>query len=100
MGGGGDQALRNNHQAVVNILEELENPQLEEAAARYGGNIALIAESIKAARQAAEEAGPAVAEAVMDVAGWLRMLDRSIRQDERANGICRTRGLGRGYRAC
>lgn len=68
LGGGDAEALRNNDQAIRNILAELSNEQLAEAASRYGGAIAEIARAIIAA-------GGVTAEA-FDLAGWLRDLGR------------------------
>lgn len=71
LGGGSAEAMRNNHQAISNILSELSNEQLDEAAARFGGGVAEIARGLK---KAAEEVAEAAE--VFDVAGWLRDLNR------------------------
>jgi hypothetical protein len=76
LGGGSDQVLRNNHQAIVNIMEDLSDEQLAEAAAHYGGNITLIADSIKAARAATQGAAPALGQTVFDTVAFLKMLER------------------------
>ena len=71
LGGGGDQALRNNHAALVAILSELSNEQLDEAANRYGGTLADLARSLK---QSATEAAEAAA--AFDLSAWLDELNR------------------------
>lgn len=71
-----DAALRNNHQNILNILNDLSDEDLGEAAQRYGGEIAGLAAAIQASRVVLEEAAPAVEAAVFDTAGWLRDLAR------------------------
>jgi hypothetical protein len=76
LGGGSAEVMRNNHVAIRNIMEELSDQQLGEAAARYGGDIATLADAIRAARAVVGEAAPALGAAVMDVAGFLATLER------------------------
>jgi hypothetical protein len=76
LGGGSFEALRNNHFAIKNILNDLSDDQLTEAAQRYGGDITILADAIKAARVVVAEAAPAVAAAVLDVAGFLKTLEK------------------------
>jgi Tape measure protein/Domain of unknown function (DUF4214) len=94
LGGGDAQAMRNNHAAIVKILEGLSDEHLTEAAQRYGGNITVIAESIKAARAAVQEGAPVIrdglaviGEAVFDVAAWLKGLEREANETSGRNYI-------------
>lgn len=85
LGGGQEQALRNNHFAIKNIMDALSDEALGEAATRYGGDIAIMAQQIAEARRKVETAAPVINAAIFDMAGWMRQLSREA-NDVAGNG--------------